>query len=156
MGYKPTLGGLKKAQEFLRSKGYPMPVFHMNIYDGGKFTGMRWTLGKGRKISIDEAIREYGAMCEVVDVRLANERGDKFVLFSSTTRVGMVTGFAAMENGWDVVLEFHNPVDDPFKKLMATYGKAFLNLARWGKAEVSTFDRIKFRLYPKHYAKVFA
>ena len=158
MGYKPTLGGLKKAQEFLNLKGHPMPIFQMNIYDDGQLAGLRWAPGKGRTISIDEAIRKYGAMCEVVDVRLASEQGDKFVQFSSTTRVGF-TGMDAMERGWDAILEFHkgDPVDYQFKDFMDSDGNAFVNLARWGKATVSMLDRIKFRLFPKRYAnEIFA
>ena len=160
MGYKPTLGGLKKAQEFLNLKGHPMPIFQMNIYDDGQLAGLRWAPGKGRTISIDEAIRKYGATCEMVDVRLTNEQGDKFVQFSDTTRCGMFTGMSAMENGWDVILEFHkgDPVDYQFKDFMNSGdGNAFVNLARWGKATISMLDRIKFRLFPKRYAtEVFA
>ena len=160
MGYKPTLGGLKKAQEFLNLKGYPMPIFQMNIYDDGQLAGLRWAPGKGRTISIDEAIRKYGAMCEVVDVRMTNEQGDKFVQFSSNTRVGMFTGIDAMERELDVLLEFHegDPVDYQFKDFMdSNDGTAFVNLARWGKATLTMLDRIKFRLFPKSYAnEVFA
>lgn len=155
MGYKPTLGGLKKAQEFLKLKGHPtMPIFQMNIYDDGKLVGLRWAPGKGRTISIDKAIRKYGAMCEMVDVRLTNKQGDKFIQFSSTTRVGLYTGIRAKENGWDVMIEFHYK----FKDFMdSNDGKAFVNLARWGKATVSMIDRLKFRFFPKQYAtEVFA
>lgn len=161
MGYKPTLGGLKKAQEFLNLKGHSMPIFQMNIYDDGKLAGLRWVPGKGRTISIDEAICKYGAMCEVVDVRLANEQGDKFVQFSDTVHCGMFTGMSAMDNGWDVILEFHrgDPVDYQFKDFMNSNddGNALVNLARWGKATISMLDRIKFRFFPERYAnEVFA
>jgi hypothetical protein len=160
MGYKPTLGGLKKAQEFLNLKGHPMPIFQMNIYDDGQLAGLRWAPGKGRTISIDEAIRKYGAMCEVVDVRLANEQGDKFIQFSDTTRVGVFTGMNAMENGWDAILEFHkgDPVDYQFKDFMdSADGTTLVNLTQWGKAAVSMLDRIKFRFFPKRYAsEIFA
>jgi hypothetical protein len=159
MGYKPTLGGLKKAQEFLNLKGHSMPIFQMNIYDDGQLAGLRWMPGKGRTISIDEAIRKYGAMWEVVDVRMTNEQGDKFVQFSSNIRVGMFTGMDAMERGWDALLEFHkgDPVDYQFKDFMDSYGNAFVNLARWGKAKLTMLDRIKFRFFPKSYAtEVFA
>ena len=159
MGYKPTLGGLKKAQEFLNLKGHSMPIFQMNIYEDGQLAGLRWAPGKGRTISIDEAIRKYGAMCEVVDVRMTNEQGDKFVQFSSNTRVGMFTGMDAMERGWDAILEFHkgDPVDYQFKNFMDSDGNAFVNLARWGKATLTMLDRIKFRFFPKRYAaEVFA
>lgn len=154
MGYKPTLGGLKKAQEFLNLKGYSMPIFQMNIYDDGQLAGLRWAPGKGRAISIDEAIRKYGAMCEVVDVRLTNEQSDKFVQFSSATRVGMFTGMNAMKNGWDAIPEF----DYQFKAFMdSNDGTTFVNLARWGKATLTMLDRIKFYLFPKRYAnEVFA
>lgn len=160
MGYKPTLGGLKKAQEFLDLKGHPMPIFQMNIYDDGQLAGLRWAPGKGRTISIDEAIRKYGAMCEMVDVRLASEQGDKFVQFSDTTRCGMFTGMSAIDNGWDVILEFHKGdlVDYQFKDFMdSNDDNAFVNLARWGKATISVVGRIKFRLFPKRYAnEIFA
>ena len=76
MGYKPTLGGLKKAQEFLKLKGHPLPIFQMDIYDGGQLVPFGWETGPGRTVSVDEAIREYGEMCEVVDVRLTNAVGD--------------------------------------------------------------------------------
>lgn len=160
MGYKPTLGGLKKAQEFLSSKGYPMPTFQMNIYDDGKDVGPRWKPGKGRTISINEAIRKYGAMCEVVDVRLTNDKGDKSIHFSDNSRVGIMTCLAAIDRGWDALPEFNygKPIDYRFKDFMESPdGTAFLILSRWGKTTISILDRIKFRLFPKRYAtRVFA
>lgn len=160
MGYKPTLGGLKKAQEYLSLKGYPMPVFQMDIYEDGRMVGLRMAPGKGRTVSIDKAILKYGAMCEMMDVRLSTEQGDKFVQFSEALKCGMFTGMSALENGWDVLLEWHGgiPVDFEFKDFMdSSDGRAFVNLARWGKTTPSFLDRIKFHLFPKHYAaEVFA
>ncbi|MBI3572046.1 hypothetical protein HY091_00725 [Candidatus Kaiserbacteria bacterium] len=154
VGYKPTLGGLKKAQEFLNFKGYPMPIFQMNIYADGQLAGLRWAPGRGRTVSIDEAIRKYGATCEMVDVRLTNARNDKFVQFSDAVHCGIFTCMSARENGWDVILEFHkgDPVDYEFKDFMDLNGDAFVKLARWGKAAPSMLDRIKFRFFSKRYA----
>lgn len=156
MGYKPTLGGLKKAQEFLRKKGYSLPIFQTNIYDDGQLAGLRWMPGNGRTISIDEAIHKYGEMCEVEDVRLANEQGDKCIQFSRITRAGMYTGLCAKESGWDVIMEFRigDPPDYQFKDFInSADGIAFVSLARWGKASASMLDRIGFSLFPKHYAR---
>lgn len=156
MGYKPTLGGLRIAQEFLCLMGFPLPVFQMDIFDDGENAELRWVPGKGQTIPIDEAIRKFGAKREVTNVRLANEQGDKFVVFSSLTHVGMFTAKDAMDHGWDVVLEFHQ--DHRFKNFMdSENGQVFLNLARWGKSWPTILDRIIFQLFPGYYAsKVFA
>jgi hypothetical protein len=159
MGYKPTLGGLKKAQKFLSSKGYPMPIFQMNIYDDGKETDSRWKPGKGRTISIDEAIRKYGAMYEVVDVRLTNNKRDKSIQFSDKSHFDIMTAIAAIDDGYDALPEFNygKPIDYRFKDFMASNNTVFLILSRWGKKTISILDRIKFRLFPESYAtKVFA
>lgn len=157
MGYKPTLGGLKKAQEFLKLKGHLLPVFQMNIYDDGQLMGSCWMPGKGRTIPIDEAIRTYGVMCEVVDVQLSSEQGDAFVRFSSTLHASLFTGIEGVERGWDVVPEFHkdSPVDcGDFKNFRdSADGKAFMNLARWGKSAVSWLDRLEFSLFPESYGR---
>ncbi|OHA91297.1 MAG: hypothetical protein A2758_02435 [Candidatus Zambryskibacteria bacterium RIFCSPHIGHO2_01_FULL_49_18] len=157
MGYKPTLGGLKKAQEFLHLKGHPMPIFQMDIYEDGQRDGLIWTPGKGRTIPIDEAIGRFGAMYEVADIRLTNKQGGKFVQFTNNTR--LINGLEWEEVGWDAIPEFHygNPVDHRFKDFTVLYGTTFVNLARWGKVNVTILDRIKFRLFPKRYAsEIFA
>lgn len=151
-GYKPTLGGLKKAQEFLAFKGYPMPIFQMNIYDDGQQVSERWIPGKGRTIPIQEAIDKYGAACEVVNVRLTNEQGDKFIQFSDINRVGLSAGLYEAGRDWDVRLEFHKG-DDKFKDFMDSRdGLTFSDLARWGKPRPSLLDQIKLSLFPKRYA----
>lgn len=149
MQYKPTLGGLKKAQEFFNVKGFPMPIFEMYVdatFEEGKITST-----KGRVISIDEAIKEHGAICEVTDVRLVNVRGDKFINF-----VGLrpplcdpFTAYTSAYNGWGVLIRFCK--DPAFGKFMNSKdGKKAMDLARWGKRP-NILDRIKFRFLPNQY-----
>ncbi|MEN9558130.1 MAG: hypothetical protein RL141_499 [Candidatus Parcubacteria bacterium] len=156
MDYRPTLGGLKKAQEFLSSKGHPMPIFQMDIYEDGEHVGTRWVPGKGRVISIDEAIRQYGAMREVVDVRLANEQGDTFVQFSHIARVSVMMGIRAIQDSWGAIPEFYQDeaTDRSFIEFMdSPDGTTFLSLARWGKAAPTILDRLTFLFFPKRYAR---
>lgn len=152
---EPTLGGLKKAQEFLALKGFPMPIFQMDIYSDYQLAGLRRVPGKGRTISIDEAICKYGAMHEVVDVRLTNKKGNKFVSFSWYEHFGYSYHRDAMMNGNIVIVEFHkgNPMDYKFNDFMNSNDvDVLLNLACWGKPKLTMLDRIKIRFFPKRYA----
>lgn len=152
MGYKPTLGGLKKAQEFLDLKGILLPVFEMDIYRDGTRVAFRWAPGKGRIISIDDAIQKYGAGCEVVDVRFTDERGDSSIVFSDNARIGMFSGIDARESGWDAIVEYHSHNHSIEDFMDSADGTAFVKLARWGKPKPSILDRLKFYLFPTRYA----
>ena len=79
--YKPTLGGLKKLQQFMEKNFYPMPIFQIDILHDYRAVGGKRELGKGEKVSINEAIRKQGVNCRVIDVRLASESGDRFIQF---------------------------------------------------------------------------
>lgn len=158
MGYKPTLGGLKKAQEFLAFKGYPLPVFQTDIYEHGEWLYIRFVPGKGQAASIDEAIRKQGSMREVVDVRLTTERGDRALVFSDIKYVGRADIYE-LGGRYDALMEFDASGSDPsFERFMKSEnGGVIENLARWGKETVTWFDRIKFHFFPRRYArKVFA
>lgn len=151
MGYKPTLGGLKKAQGFLESKGWAMPIFQTDIYSTFQMEGMRQVPVGGQTVSLDEAIQEHGAACRVMDVQLMDEGGEAFVRFSDITHFGVGTMQEAMLYGWDVKVEFHK--EDKFKGFMdSADGSRLVNIARWGKPTVSVLGRIMFFLCPRAYA----
>ena len=152
--YKPTLGGLKKVQEFLDQNGRSLPIFQMNIHDVEHLAGRRRFPGQGRMITIDEAIRKYGAMYEMVDVRLANEQGDKFIQFNSLDNAGLLAVAYAIENLLEVTIERHmgDPMDHEFKDFLDSNGRRLMKLARWGKMKVSVCDWLKFHFFPKCYS----
>lgn len=153
--YKPTLGGLKKVQEFLDLNGRSLPIFQMNIHDDEHLAGRRRFPGQGRTITIDEAIRKYGAMYNVVDVRLANEQGDKFIQFNSLKNDNRYLAVAsAIENLTEVTIECHmgDPMDHEFKDFLDSNGRRLMKLARWGKMKVSVCDWIKFHFFAKRYS----
>ncbi|MFA6338608.1 MAG: hypothetical protein WCW87_00920 [Candidatus Paceibacterota bacterium] len=160
MGYRPTLGGLKKAQEFLSLNGFPLPFFRIHIYNDSKHEVAEPLPIKGTTVSIDEMIRKYGPLQKVVDVRLSNEKGDKAVLFIRIDRAGLKIGKNEKKKDLDAVPKFWygDPVDDQFKNFMCSVnGDLFLNIAQWGKSMPTMFELFKFRFFPKRYAtKVFA
>jgi len=162
MGYKPTLGGLKKAQEFLKKNGYPMQIFQTNIYDEkheeavyGELT--REIPDNGQTISIDEAIRKHGAIQRMMDVQLTNEKGNLFIRFSHHHHLMILDDRMAQYGFLKAVLEY--PTDNSsFNEFIESNNnwKIVNNLARWGKEEPSISDKIKFRLFPQSYAaKIF-
>lgn len=158
MGYKPTLGGLKKAQEFLDQKGLKMPVFQTDIYEGGSFAVGGWVPGTGQTADLDEAIRTHGPLHEVRDVRLGNAQKDGFILFSDWTRAGFVTAMQAKDDGWDVLIgAYVNKANQALYEQLKAFldsgdGAAFVSIARWGKPNVTLLDKLKFRFMPKSYS----
>ncbi len=156
MGYKPTLGGLKKAQEYLAGKGSPMPVFQMEVFaEEMRDPLIPWY---GRTIPIQEAIKKYGPLHEVVHVRISSEDGERSVHFRGICHLPVFKAQSAMEGGEDCAVEFSakntNPVDLEVKKLVDDH--TFMNIARFGKPDPSFIDLLMFRFCPVCYAnKVF-
>ena len=163
MEHKPTLGGLKAAQAFLAQNGHAMPIFRVEIYADHQRAGFRSVAGKGRPVSINEMIRERGATSEVIDVRLSNEKGTKFVQFSDPASVSLGSIMMAYspigtgDRNARVLVEI--PTADRKLKsfLESEKGAHFYKIVRWGKARPNIIDWIKFHLFPKRYeATVFA
>lgn len=151
MGCKPTLGGLKKAQEFLRLRGYPMPILKVNVRRCALISES-WDV-KGMGISLDDAIRKYGPMREVVNVALISECGKRLLLFVSNKRLPFSYTWRPMARGWSTTL-FYSRGNPQFADFITSKedGKIFVNLVRWGKPEVTIHDRAKFRFSPERYA----
>jgi len=151
MGYKPTLGGLKKAQEFLKSHGYDLPVIKLNAYnncrteDGQKFPGGGFT------VRIEEEIRLRGALTEVDDVLITDEKERIFVGFVSLRHLGTLQRYAYIDANMDVAVS-PSQYDYQWGVFLRDKCAKFVRIARWGKARVSILDRIKFRYFPKWYA----
>lgn len=160
MGYKPTLGGLKKAQGFLSSKGYPMPILQMNSYSFGKLEDSKHVPVDVDTVSIDEMIETHGSMHEVVDVRITNKKGDKFIQFIDTAHLGERDGKDARGEGFDVIIESNkdDSGDAQFINFMNSDAiSEFMFFARWGKLNLTKLEWLKFCCLPKLYAdEVFA
>lgn len=110
MGYKPTLGGLKIAQEYLKKEGYPLPVFQINIYSGKEVGGylgpIRQTPTNGQTASIDDLIREHGKMHQMEDVRLTDETGTNYIQFSNFKHLSCFHATMAAYANLKAVLEW--------------------------------------------------
>ncbi|OGZ19964.1 MAG: hypothetical protein A2626_00835 [Candidatus Nealsonbacteria bacterium RIFCSPHIGHO2_01_FULL_38_55] len=157
MKRKPTLGGLKKVQEFLKSKGHAMPIVQMGIYDDYQLVGGPATLrrepGKGKNVSLNELINALSPMHRVINVRLANEYGGAFIEFSerrNATSALELMGSAG-EGQDKVVVEYSAALRELF------ISDDVMELAQWGKVAPSLFERFIFYASPSLYAKkVFA
>lgn len=154
MGYKPTLGGLKKAQEYLTANGFPMPIFQMDIFDDGKYLGLGVKeAGQGRTIAIEEAIEKFGSANEVVDVKLSSTDAKRYIQFASSEHCGFMTGLDAMQNGMDCLIQVPTKDYELRDFLSSKDGRRVVNVARWGKQKPSLFDRVKFTLFRHRYAE---
>jgi hypothetical protein len=107
LGYRPTIGGLEKLQEFLDGYGFLLPNFYMDVRGSGRSESLPDEDISKKMISFDEAKRRYGAEAEVVDVRLANEDGSSYIQFSSPTNYGIFTALISKVLGMSVVVETH-------------------------------------------------
>lgn len=146
----PTLGGLKKLQEFLEKQGFPMPVFAMDIYrDKRRATSeigeptSGWTAGKGMVVSLIDEIKTHGPLHGVIDVQLTNQGGNKFVRFSNPAWWGGLVCARAIVDDDNVFVSSHRGDSDFnqfFGELCKTSG--FSNLLKYGKVKPSLRDRI--------------
>ncbi|MBI5148152.1 hypothetical protein HZA33_00555 [Candidatus Pacearchaeota archaeon] len=55
---KPTLGGIRKLQEYLNTTPFPMPVFRYDIYHAKKVDIFHDVPGEGMELNINELIKK--------------------------------------------------------------------------------------------------
>lgn len=123
---KPTLGGLRKAREFLYLRWIDLPEFeHSLTYDVGKDY-------YGKSASLDELIDIHGPLHEMHDVRLMSNEGQHFAMF---VFADVVTFDGKTQ--WQISTEDRRTVD---------------NLARYGMRKPSWRDRMRFSYFPHQYA----
>ncbi len=140
MGYKPTLGGLKKAQYFLWENGFDLPIFQMHIYDKVLI-----------EEPIDTAIEKYGAHHKVVNVCLTNKSFESFIVFSSLQYSDAAQVQDAKVSNWSVVISC-NKKDTALENFWKSdNGNILMNLIIWGRPNPSFLDRILCCLFPKKY-----
>lgn len=154
MGHKPTLGGLKRAQDFLSLRGFPLPTVKVNVrLNRILLNDLRWDATRTRSISLSNVIAKRGPMYEIVNVGLVSEYGDRFLLFVSNAYVPPYLAKQSRGRGWDTFL-FISRGDHRFVDFVNSEedGAILVNLVRWGKPEVTMRDRIRFRLSPGVYA----
>lgn len=162
MLHKPTLGGLRKVQEFFSANGYPLDFFQTDIYKGGQFLGPGgWKASDG----ITQPLKELGIERlgeEVEDVRLTNlpEKTDHtlFIQFSSLAHLPLYMGMHCQDQGLAVSLETSTEKASPeFAAFVRANSGRIMSLAIWGKESPSRIDKIRFNLTRKRYAEqVFA
>lgn len=132
---KVTLGGLGELQRRLESHGHYLSVFKEDIYGGGGFA-----------TSLDLAIRSRGAGRRVINVELADSRGNKILKFSQARHVEKSV---SPPKSCILLLSSNNP---DFTELIRSTKSEIYELARWGKTAPSVLDKLLFRLLPRVYA----
>jgi len=155
--YRPTLGGIKKLQDFLAIHGHPMPHFQMNTYDDPVFNERRGEpiVYGGRRIilPIDQAIQELGVMCEVLDVRVISEDRSCYLDFVNSEHLSPFVALEAYMNNSDCAERYVcNGVE--CAKFYETNRMNIWNLARYGKAKPSFVDRWRFSHRPERYRQL--
>lgn len=142
MGYKPTLGGLKVLQNYLKNTGFDTPVFKIGIYEDATPHPFHDMPGEGTTKSLDELIRMYGPKKEILDCRLESDNKNFFLQFTALCHVGQFTAIRAKEEGEDCIIEIAK--NKSFGDFMEKDCETILNLARWGKEKVNFMDELKW------------
>lgn len=135
-GYKPTLGGLQKLQEYLKENGFDLPVFQINIYKEGRRGAFgTWTHGGGESILVEDAIQLYGTKHEVTNIALASPGLEKYFLISDLGHSGSTSETEALTNGFACTIGFcpASSVDPRFAQFLELNFTKILEIARWGK-----------------------
>lgn len=153
MNNMPTIGGLKKTMEYLKSNGFDLSRLQMRIYDDGRSAGhpqLGSIPGKGKEISIRQAIEEQGISAEVIDVRLSSEEGERSIAFVQPWHCDIFINFEA---GGDCVILFSRN-DAAFEEFIRSHQKEIQAISRWGKPKPTIFDRCLFSLLPWCYFRL--
>ena len=146
MGYRPTLGGLKKLQVFLEANRFPVPIIKTDVYKTGASWGLQWSPGAGAVISLEEYIRTHGKMYLADDICLTSEDNSRLLLFSTSVE----SGCRLLEREAHIVFLCRGSSE--FCQFIESSDVVY-NLARFGKTKVNIFDRLAFFCNPKRYSK---
>jgi hypothetical protein len=140
---KPTLGGLKKLQQFMGKNGYPMPVFQTDIFQDGMVKG-KFLLDGGEKVSIDEEIRKQGAGFKIINVRLTDEKGKRFIQFIDPILYSNYIFLPIYFRRINADLQFsEGKTEDEksFTDFLNAQHDAIFEIAFWGKENPSVMDK---------------
>lgn len=166
MNYKiPTLGGLKKLQEFFAANGFPLPTFQTNIYDGQHPSEVSLCTPAippedARTVSIDDMLARFGPLHEINDVILLGERGG--IQFSDTTHFLTPVMIGIIQDaGWGCYLQIIGTVENDdweFEDFINSLSNEdIMSIAHFGKRKPSIRDKFLLYISPIRYAqKTFA
>lgn len=167
MNYKmPTLGGLKKLQEFFATNGFPLPTFQTNIYDGQRLSGIYLCTPAtppedARTVSLDDELVQFGPLHEINDIRLLGENG-RGIQFSDTAHFfAAATTEIIHAAGWGCHLSIMGTTkndDWEFEDFINSLSNEdIMSIAHFGKRKPSIRDKFLLYISPIRYAqKTFA
>lgn len=151
----PTLGGLKKAQDFLVSNGFAVKA-KTGVYDNDKLGDFHIdTFRCMTPIPFERAIHDFGLTAEIENARLEFEDGRQLAQFIGLTSLDdMMMAVILIERGVRCLLEL-NETNMEFGRLAEdpSFLPRFLNTCVYGKPNLSLRDKIMLKYFPKHWAK---